>query len=116
MFAVVVLVVVVMIVVALARGGGKEESAAGGRPDFACHAPGPDGWIEDELEDGWFDEFDSEFASPRGTQGGRVPWESKDETAALGGADYFQRLMEPGSEEAAWFNAAEEQGWRPEDW
>lgn len=66
---------------------------------------------------GWSDaEFDAELEEdflidePRSRKGGGSIFGSKSYESD------FERLMRPGSEEAAWFNAADDAGYDPENW
>ena len=66
---------------------------------------------------GWSDaEFDEELEEdflidePRSRKGGGSIFGSKSYESD------FDRLMKPGSDEAAWFNAADDAGYDPENW
>ncbi|MBO5731620.1 MAG: hypothetical protein J6R67_10515 [Treponema sp.] len=82
--------------------------------DSADSGPGARNSLPDR---GWSDaEFDEELEEdflidePRSRKGGGSIFGSKSYESD------FERLMKPGSDEAAWFNAADDAGYDPENW
>ena len=112
------IVAVVVILVVLAKGRQMEKQEVDGHRNrtnleqSALYGNELDG----ELLDDFADDLDQEFASPGRMQEGRGVWEDRRRTVMPGEEDSFRRLMRTGSEEATWFNEADERGWKPEDW
>lgn len=89
--------------VGVAKSADSTDSGPGARSTL------PDrGWSDAEFDEDLDPEFMCDEALSR-KGGGRI-------FGAGGSGSDFERLMRPGSDEAAWFNAADEAGYDPENW
>ncbi len=89
--------------VGVAKAADSADSGLGARNSL------PDrGWSDAEFDE----ELEEDFLidEPRSRKGGGSIFGSKSYESD------FDRLMRPGSNEAAWFNAADEAGYDPENW
>ena len=70
------------------------------------------GWSDADFDEDLEEDFDMDFLidEPGPRKGGARIF------GAGGSGSDFERLMRPGSDEAAWFTAADEAGYDPENW
>ena len=70
------------------------------------------GWSDADFDEDLEEDLDMDFMIDE-------PRPKKGRTSIFGSKSYesdFDRLMRPGSNEAAWFNAADDAGYDPENW
>lgn len=106
-----VVLLIVCALVGLFVGVARGVDSAGSGPGARSTLPDR-GWSDAEFDEDLEEDFDMDFLidEPRPRKDGARIF------GAGGSGSDFERLMRPGSDEAAWFTAADEAGYDPENW